>query len=216
MDEPFTIVGIAGYLSALNRSAIILPLADLQEISFKNDQITAIHLHLAPGDTDADVKRLTSDIQQLGRLQVSPTDRMIASDRNIGVLRAISHAVSLIALLIGALTILNALMMAVQERTREIGVMMAIGWSSRQIMTSIVLEGIVIGIAGSAIGIVLGYFASFWFSSIPTIGAYLSFRPTVGMLLQTPFFAVLLCALGSLYPAWRATLLIPADAIRTL
>lgn len=214
MDAPFTVVGIAGYGSALNRSAIIVGLADLQEVTFRPGQVTVVHVQLARGLGDAEIDALTRSIEALGRLVVTPTDRLIANDRNFAVLRAIANAVSWIALTMSALSILNALLMAVQERTREIGVMMAIGWDKPHIMASIVVEGVVIGIAGSLIGIALGYAASFLFTSVPAIGDYLSFAPTVGMMLTTPLLGVALCVVGSLYPAWRATSLVPAEAIR--
>ncbi|MCB1498780.1 MAG: FtsX-like permease family protein [Bauldia sp.] len=216
MDEHFTIVGIADYQSALNRSAIFVHLADLQEIGFKEGQVTVVYIELARDADHADTDRIKAEIEALGRLVVTPTDQLIANDRNFAILQAITSAVTLIALIVSALSILNALLMAVQERTREIGVMMAIGWDKPHIVVSIVVEGAVIGIAGSAIGIVLGYAASFLFSSVPTIGDYLSFTPTVGMMVWTPFWAVVLCALGSLYPAWRATSLVPAEAIRKI
>jgi ABC-type lipoprotein release transport system permease subunit len=51
-------------------------------------------------------------------------------------------------------------------------------------------------------------------SAIPMIGDYISFHPTVSMLAPTLVASVALCALGSLYPAWRATSLSPSDALR--
>jgi putative ABC transport system permease protein len=212
----FRIVAIAGYASALNRSVIILPLEDLQEISFKSGQVTVIHLRLDGRLAASDVERIRSEVEKLGRLTAAPTDQLLRNDRNLAVLKAISQAVSLIALTLGALSVLNALLMAVQERTREIGVMMAIGWSRRHTIASIVIEGIVIGIGGSLIGMVLAYAASLSFTSIPQIGNYLSFSPNAAMVLPTLLAAVAMCALGSLYPAWRATLLTPAEAIRGL
>src|SRR6185436_17931224 len=143
-------------------------------------------------------------------------DQLLRNDRNLAVLQAISRAVSLIALTLGALSVLNTLLMAVQERTREIGVMMAIGWSRRLTIASIVIEGVLIGIGGSVIGILLGFAASLSFTSIPQIGNYLSFAPSVEMILPTVLAAISMCVLGSLYPAWRATRLTPAEAIRGL
>ena len=67
-----------------------------------------------------------------------------------------SLAISIIALTTAGLSVLNVLLMAVQERTRETGIMMAIGWSDRRIMATIVLEGIITGIAGCAVGVPLG------------------------------------------------------------
>ena len=214
MDEPFTIVGIAGYVSALNRSAIIVGLADLQEIAFKEGQITAVHVRLDRSAGQPDIAGITAAIEAMGRLVVTPTDRLIATDRNFAVMKAIASAVTLIALTMSALSIINVLLMAVQERTREIGVIMAIGWDRLHVMLSIVVEGVVVGIAGSGLGIILGYAASFLFSGVAALGRYHSFAPTAGMMLRTPLFAVALCAIGSLYPAWRAASLVPAEAIR--
>ena len=106
--------------------------------------------------------------------------------------------------------------MAIQERTREIGVMMAIGWNAPRSMATIVIEGILIGVAGCCIGVVVSYVASFSFSSIPQIGDFLVFRPTPRSIAPTLAAAILLCALGSLYPAWRAVAQTPAEAIRSL
>ena len=215
VDERFQVVAIAGYASALNRSIIIVPLPDLQEILFKSEQVTVFHLKLAEKTNSADVARISAAVAALGKLEVAPTDGLLSHDRNVTILKAISRSISMIALTMGALSVLSALLMAVQERTREIGVMMAIGWDKPHTMASIVIEGVMIGVAGCAIGVVLGYAASFSFSSLPQIGAYLSFKPTAAMILPTISSALVLCALGSLYPAWRAVSLAPAEAIRT-
>ena len=105
----------------------------------------------------------------------------------------------------GALSVLNALLMAVQERTREIGIMTAIGWSRARTMASIVFEGVLIGVAGCSVGIPL---------YLPTIGDILSFHPSLSMVLPTLLASIALCAVGSLYPAWRAASMSPADALR--
>jgi putative ABC transport system permease protein len=215
-EDQFRVVAIAGYQSALNRSLIILPLHDLQEIAFKSDQVTVFHIKLAPGLGSTDVDRVQQDLEKLGRLQVAPTDQLLSHDRNLSILKAISRAISWIALTLGGLSVLSALLMAIQERAREIGVMMAIGWNVPRTMASIVIEGLVIGIVGCVVGVVVSYLASFMFSSIPQIGNYLVFRPTIQSIAPTILAAIFLCALGSFYPAWRAAALTPAEAIRKL
>jgi putative ABC transport system permease protein len=120
----------------------------------------------------------------------------------------------LIALTMGALSVLNALLMAVQERTREIGIMTAIGWSRARTMASIVFEGVLIGVAGCSVGIPLSYGISLLFGYLPTIGDILSFHPSLSMVLPTLLASIALCAVGSLYPAWRAASMSPADALR--
>jgi putative ABC transport system permease protein len=114
----------------------------------------------------------------------------------------------------GSLNVLNALLMATQERTREIGIVAAIGWTDARIMTSIVIEGLLMCAVGCVMGLFLSYFASLLFPAIPTIGNYISFRPSVGLILPTVAAAFVLCMIGSLYPAWRAVRVPPAVALR--
>ena len=125
-----------------------------------------------------------------------------------------SKTISIIALVTAGLSVLNVLLMAVQERTRETGIMMAIGWSDRRIMAAIVLEGLIMGVAGCIVGVPLGFFACSFFSLLPTIGQYLTFQPSFGIVVPSVIGALLLSIVGSLYPAWRAVSMMPADALR--
>jgi len=65
--------------------------------------------------------------------------------------------VSTMAAIIGCLVLLNTLLMSVTERTREIGVLSAVGWSPRRILGMIVLEGLLLSAAGGLLGIGLGF-----------------------------------------------------------
>jgi putative ABC transport system permease protein len=213
-DDKFLVVGVAKYASAVNRNLLILPLADLQDLSFRKGQVTAYHLEIVPNLGVSAIDRIKSDVSALGRVSVNPTDQLLRHDRNIAFFNAVSRAISIIALTMVGLSLLNVLLMAVQERTREIGIMMAIGWSDLRIMASIVTEGVLVGICGCALGIPLGYAASFLFSGLPTIGNFISFKPSLAMVWPSLVAAMVLCVLGSLYPAWRAVSLSPADALR--
>lgn len=214
LDSRFRIVGIAAYQSALNRSMIYMPLSDLQEIVFRQRQVTMFQVKLAPTLPAGRVEAIETEIAQIGSLLATPTDQMLQRDRNLAVMKAVSRSVSSIAIVMGALSVLDALLMAVQERTREIGIMLAIGWSRTRTMASIVFEGVAIGMAGCMIGIPLSFGISSLFAYLPTIGDVLSFRPDVSMALAAIPVSIVLCAVGSLYPAWRAAAMNPADALR--
>jgi putative ABC transport system permease protein len=114
----------------------------------------------------------------------------------------------------GVIYVLNSLVMATQERTREIGIVAAIGWSDTRIMTSIVIEGLVMCAIGCAFGVLVSFFAAFAFPLIPTIGDMISFRPSLRLMAATIGAAFALCAIGALYPAWRAVSMMPAEALR--
>ncbi len=214
LDEPFTVVGVANYQSALNRSLIYAVLSRLQTVSFRNKSVTMFHLKLAPSVTPQRVEAIRAQIARLGPLSAAPTDQLLQRDRNLAVLKAVAKAISIIALTLGALSVLNALLMAIQERTREIGIMMAIGWSRARTMASIVLEGVVIGLAGCFVGVPASFAISYSFKYLPTVGEILAFRPSLSIILPVLVVAVLLCGLGALYPAWRAASMRPADALR--
>lgn len=213
-DRSMKIVGVTGYRTAINRGAIIMRLQDLQDLAFRSGQVTVFYIALAPGLSAAARETLKQKIESLGPVTVDPTDQLFANDRNVEVLRAVSRAVSLIALITAGLSVLNVLLMAVQERTRETGIMMAIGWSDRRIMATIVLEGIIIGLAGSAVGVPLGFVACSFFDRLPVIGTYLSFTPSLDIVAPSVAGALALSLLGSLYPAWRAVSMTPAEALR--
>lgn len=214
LDHRLKVVGITSYKTAINRGLIVMRLQDLQELAFRADQVTAFHLVLTPGLGSNAVAAVERSVEQLAPVRIDPTDQLLANDRNVKVLEAVSLAISIIALATAGLSVLNVLLMAVQERIRETGIMMAIGWSDRRIMATIVLEGFMTGVLGSAIGVPLGFAACSLFDLLPVIGTYLTFAPSLAVVVPSVGGALLLSVLGSLYPAWRAVSLTPAEALR--
>ena len=214
LGEKFRVIGIAKYASVINRGIVIVLLPDLQEATYRQRQISMIYVNFNRNLVATEIARIKNAIESLGRVSVSTATEVLQNDRNFSILKAVSLAVSIIALAMGMLNVLNTLLMATQERTREIGIVAAIGWTDAQIMTSIVIEGLLMCAIGCVFGILLSFFAALLFPAIPTIGNYISFRPSLGLILPTVLAAFVLCMIGSLYPAWRAIRLPPAVALR--
>ena len=213
LGEQFKIVGITRFNSIINRNIVVVPLADMQELTFRPGVVTFLSAKLAhPGDS-AEVERVARDIEAIGGLSASRSENVLRNDSMIGLLRAVSRSMAWVALLMGVLMVLNTLLMAVLERTREIGILAAIGWSTERITGAIVIEGFILSAIVSAAGVVIGVLGSHLLNAIPAIGHFVAVRPTPGLIIATALAAVALGILGSFYPAWLATRQSPAIAL---
>jgi macrolide transport system ATP-binding/permease protein len=132
---------------------------------------------------------------------------MTSTSQMMGVLLLI---VALISLAVGGVGIMNIMLVSVTERTREIGLRMAVGARSHHIMRQFLIEAVVLCLFGGAIGIALGRVAStlVWYfmrwpvqASIPAIIAAFGVSATIGI------------GFG-FYPAWKASRLDPIEALR--
>jgi ABC-type lipoprotein release transport system permease subunit len=133
----------------------------------------------------------------------------------------------LVVVLIAGIGILNLLLMAVFERTREIGLLAALGLKQRNILVLFLLEGVLIGLAGALAGCVLGGLAVgilervgigyAGLSEVSEISALMGDRlyPHVGITLVVgrAVTVAIIAAIASLYPAWRASRQEPAEAL---
>jgi lipoprotein-releasing system permease protein len=124
--------------------------------------------------------------------------------------------------LVAALNILITLVMLVMEKNRDIAVLMSMGAKRQQIRRIFVLQGLLIGVLGTALGLVLGYGISFlaeryhWLSLDPDVYAlsYVPFAPRWVDGLWVAAAAIFVSFIATLYPARSATRIAPAEALR--
>ena len=120
---------------------------------------------------------------------------------------------SLLAVLVGGIGVMNTMLMSVFERTREIGVLRAIGWSKALVLRQILAEACLVSVVGGALGIVLGVLG---IELIGSLGQYSWLGGEYGGLL---FLQALLVGLGmglvgAAYPTIRALRITPIEALR--
>jgi len=108
----------------------------------------------------------------------------------------------------------TTLLMSVNERTYEIGVLAALGWSDFCILSRIVLEGVLLTAVGAFLGLGLGMVVMEVAADTNMAAGYLRPYTNAGLVIRTVLLTIAIGTLGALYPAWRATRLDPAEALR--
>jgi lipoprotein-releasing system permease protein len=123
---------------------------------------------------------------------------------------------------VAALNILISLIMMVMEKTKDIAVLMSMGTRKAQVRNVFIAQGVLIGIIGTAIGLILGYAISYAGGHYHVIHlspevysiSYVPFVPRVVDGLWVALFAVLISFVATLYPSWSAARILPAEALR--
>lgn len=134
-----------------------------------------------------------------------------------GIMTALLASIAGISLLVGGVGIMNIMLVSVTERTREIGIRMAVGARGRDIMIQFLIESVVLSCFGGAIGLALGIGASVGITkTINAIspGADWPVVVSIPAGVTAMIFAAVVGLVFGLYPAWRASRLDPIDALR--
>jgi len=123
-------------------------------------------------------------------------------------------SISYLAILVGGVGVMNTMLMAVLERTREIGVLRALGWGRRRILGMILQEAVWLGILGGLSGILIAFGLGYLLGHVPMMGDVMTLAWEIDIFARAIAIAVFLGVVGGLYPALRATRLQPVEALR--
>ena len=213
--EPYSIAGIFRSPSSWENGAIIFPLSELQQLTGRPDQATYINVVLARPLGDQAAENAQSAIEKLdARLLALPTAQFVETDTRMQLAGAMAWMTSVIALVIGSIGTLNTMLTSVMERTREIGILRAIGWPKRRVVRMILLESCGLAAGASVIGTLLALLMTWGLSQAPETKGILS--PSIGwsVMGQGILLAFGIGLVGALLPAWRAAQLLPTQAFR--
>lgn len=215
----FTVTAIYHGGSALEAGAVIMPLDQLQQLSSLQGKVSTIHVRLRPAPAteapEAYLKRAQAQIEAaLPGTRAVPAAERASNNQFVRLAHASAWGTSSIAVLIGILGIANTMAMSVFERTREIGILRALGWKRGQVMVLIQLEAVVLGLGGGFLGIAFGWSALRLLAALPQTASIVSASFPFWLLAEALGIAVLAGLIAGAMPAWRAARLSPVEALR--
>ena len=211
---------------------VLLPLAKAQAFTRAGDRASAV-VALLHDKEDADAVAAALRAPELTPQTVRT---MTWRDLNQVILQAVEMSMGimylmyLVVLAVVAVVIANTLLMSVFERTREMGILAALGMKGRQVLAMFVMEAGILGVIGIAVGVLLGSLGVYYLSTqgwhigdLATMAAaevgygetlYAKFAPAE--MVQLSIASLVITLLASLYPAWFAARMEPIDALRAL
>jgi putative ABC transport system permease protein len=127
-----------------------------------------------------------------------------------GTFTLLLGSIAAISLVVGGIGIMNIMLVSVTERTREIGVRMALGATSRDILSQFLTEAVILSIGGGVLGVAIGFGASWGASRFAGMASLVS----MDSVFMAFGFAVAIGLFFGGYPAYRASRLNPIDALR--
>ena len=213
--KDFTITGTFETGNFMTDNGIMMPLSTLQNLTSNDGKVSDI---LVKVTDNANVTTVSQSIENTYPNQLSTTTAASSSDRinqGLSFIDTASWAISLLAIFIGAVGVINTMIMTVYERTREIGVLKAVGWKDRRILGMILGESIVLTLIAFVVGTVIAVVGvEVLLTLVPSVGSVIKPSFAIDIFLRAFGIAFIVGILGGLYPAYRASRLSPTEALR--
>jgi putative ABC transport system permease protein len=223
--EDFEVVGIARFGDVDSLGGATMALFDIptgQRLLRKEGRLDTISVAAAAGVPDTQLKASLEDEVGAG-VQVRTGDEQSAADSEdieeaTSFIRYFLLAFGVIALGVGAFVIYNTLTITVAQRIRELATLRALGASGKQVRRSVLIEGLVLGVLASVVGLILGYFLAQGLSAaFVALGIDLPKTDQVvktRTIIVSALVGIIVTAVASIAPARRATRISPVAAMQ--
>jgi putative ABC transport system permease protein len=239
VNETFTVVGIYSPASTENTQSLYMNLSDAQRITNNTAYITSMKVFTTNADvvstvassitslhSEVSVTTQQDRLTQLQQQQSLYQSALTSAQSSVASTQATATEEIIVVVAATSLIVLFVMLYTVRERTKEIGTLKAIGFSNGVVMGQFIIEGLVLSVLAGVVGIAIAYFAAPTISSAlqltsstslggiarGTSAVAITITPT--LMLEALGGAVALGILGSLYPAWRAAKIRPAEAMK--
>jgi putative ABC transport system permease protein len=199
---------------------VLMPLRTVQRRIIGNSDISSISVSAKDGvsteKVKEDIERLMRERRRLGKKEeddfhVRDMQEIVKTlTGTTRLLTTLLGAVAAVSLLVGGIGIMNIMLVSVTERTREIGIRLAIGAMERQVLMQFLIEAVVLSCFGGIIGIILGIAAAAAGASALKVPLILN----IGIIVISFVFSAAVGVIFGFFPARKAALLDPIEALR--
>lgn len=217
LDKEFTVAGILEKTFGQDDGFYFLPIQTAQNLFKKENKLTAVGVQLQDLSQMGAIK---SRLESLPDVYVVPAEQMSQEIlKFVGGTKALMYSILFIALLVSTLGLLNTVLMATFERQKEFGYLRCVGAGRRDLIKLILIETLIVSIAGGSIGFLGGYLLSSgidqWIRQfLPYVPAGKLLQPNLTIVIIATVIVLLLGAMAGLYPSFRASKVSPMEAIR--
>jgi putative ABC transport system permease protein len=207
----YRVVGIYESGNGWEEIGGVLTLRDGQALAGRPRKVTMFGVKVQdPDQAPAIVEKINSRIPEVhAALSGEFVEQMPDMQNANGML----DGISVLAIMVGGVGVLNTMLMAVFERTREIGVLRALGWRRLSVLGLVLQEALYLGLLGGITGIGIAVGLVYLAGKIPMIGEAFQAEFTWVGFARAILVALSLGVMGGLYPAYRATRLQPVEAL---
>jgi ABC-type antimicrobial peptide transport system permease subunit len=212
-DVRYRVAGVFSVGSRLLDGGVMMDLGDAQKLLGREGQINLAMIRLSGV---ADAGQLATDINSgFPRLEAVPAAELVANIRLFKTVEIFSKAVGMVSFLGACLVVTNTLLMAVSERTREIGIFMAVGWSPFRVLRMLLAESVALCLGGAVAGNGLALLLLHLLNRSKSVG--LGWLPSVlppESVAVSCEIALLLACIAVIWPAVILYRFSPAEALR--
>lgn len=219
---PFHIAGVFQTDNVLESNTAVAPLADVQELMDRPGQVSEFQLRVVPAAGNGPAlaalcQKIESLHDEKGRslgFKAMPTGQFVKSDMETRLTTGLAWGTSIITVVLSIVGMLNTMLMSVLERTRELGILRAIGWTRGRVVRLILGESLVIGLAGSVVGALIAAVSLQFFATWSFTRNIVQPGLSASAVLSAVALMLAAALIGSCYPAYRGASVPPTEALR--
>ena len=214
-EEPFTVVGVFDSEHGYENGSIVMSLKQLQRVMGREGQMTGTSIVVDDTVDEERLQEIAAEVKGMEQgISVRKPREQVENMTEIQIAIAMAWLTSTVAILIGSLGTLNTMFMSIQERTQELGILKAIGWEGRMIISMILGESIMLSAAGGVVGAASATLLVKLLTNLPATNGLIQGDVSVSVLAQACLAAVVVGLLGGLIPAYAASKMEPTAALK--